>query len=134
MQSVVISNASGNLKLLAAVDGVTRLTLRSGGAIGDMAEYRQAVDNSGLESTVIAFVHDEADLKNYLPLLKRWMQANLLGFNADCTKPELAQACKLAEQIVVSTTAYVISDDGSLRRVNVPDVKVAAVPLSAFVQ
>jgi hypothetical protein len=134
LQSVVINDRSRQLALLAAVDGVTRLTSRSGSPIGEMANYEKAVKRSGMDPSVTIFVHDKDALKAYLPLLKRWLQADLMGFNADCSKPNLAGACKLAEQIAISTTVYVIAADGNLRSVKVPDGKASSVPLKSFVQ
>lgn len=134
LQSVAISDKSGRLKLLAAVNGVVRLIRMSGTPIGDMAQYKQAVERSGTEPSVIVFVHDGSEWESSLPLLKRWLQANLLGFNADCGKSNLDGACKLAEQIVIPATVYATTAEGSLHHVNASDVKAAAVPLQSFIQ
>lgn len=134
LQSVVINDKSGQITLLAAVDGMTRLTRRSGLPIGEMAQYEQAVKRSGMNPSVIVFVHDEDNLNAYLPLLRRWLQADLMGFNADCSKPDLADACKLAEQIAIAKTVYVIAADGNLRSIRAPDGKAASVSLNAFLQ
>lgn len=87
-----------------------------------------------MEPVVTIFVYDESDLKAYLPLLKRWLQANLMGFNTDGSKPDLAGACRLAEQIAIPIKVYVIAADGSLRSIKAPDVKAASVPLKSFTQ
>lgn len=134
IESVVIGDKSGQLKLLAAVDGMSRLTSLSSSPINTMSDYEQRQKRSGMFPSVTVFVHDDGDLKASTPLLKRWLQANLMGFNTDCSKPDLAGACKLAEQIVISTTAYVITGHGNLRSVSVPDVKAASVSLKLFVQ
>lgn len=134
LQSVVISDASGQLKLLAAVDGITRLTRRSAAPIDEMAGYDKAAKRSGMDPSVVVFVHDEGDLAASLPLLKRWLQADLMGFNADCARPDMVSACRLAEQIAISTKVYVIAADGKLRSINTPDAKAASLPLKSFVQ
>lgn len=134
IKSVVIGNQSGQLKLLAAVDGITRLTSRSSAPVDTMAEYQQRQSRSGMEPAVVVFVHDEGDLKTCLPLLKRWLQANLIGFNADCRKAALANACTLAAQIAIPTEAFIIGNNGRLRSVKLPKVETSSVPLRSFVQ
>lgn len=134
IESVVIGDKSGQLKLLAAVYGMSRLTSLSSSPIDTMAKYERRQKRSGMEPAVTVFVHDERDLKAYLALLKRWLQANLMGFNTHCSKPSLANACKLAWRIAIPTTTYVIATDGRLRSVEVPEVKAASVPLKLFVQ
>lgn len=134
LQSVVINAPSGELALLAAVDGVSRLTRRSRPPIDELASYREAVKRSGMAPSVTIFVHDEGSLRAYLPLLKRWLQANLMGFNVDCSKPGLADACTFAEQVAIPATAHVIAADGRLRRIEMPDVKASSISLSWFVQ
>ncbi len=134
LQSVVIGDKSGQLKLVAAVDGVVRLARTSGAPIADLAQYEQAVERSGAKPSVMVFVNSEDELETYLPLLKRWLQANLMGFNADCERPALTSACELVEHIVLPTTVYIIAADGSLHRINVPAGQAAALPLRSFIQ
>lgn len=133
-ESVVIGAKSGELKLLAAVDGITRLTNLSSSPINTMAEYEQRQKRSETEPAVTIFIHDESALKTYLPLFKRWLQANLMGFNTDCSKLELAAACKLAGQIAIPARIFVIAADGSLHGIPSPAVPASTVPLKSFVQ
>lgn len=136
IESVAIDDKRGHLKLLAAVGNVSRLTSVFGdqSPVESMTQYEGIVKRSGLEPVANVFVRDEADLKTYLPLLKRWLQADLMGLIGDCSKAELADACKLAEQIAIPTKAYLIAPEGSLHSIMVPDVKAASVPIKPFVQ
>ena len=134
IESVVIANSTGELKLLAAVDGMTRLRRRSTPPIDTMARYEQQQKRSGMEPKVTVFVHDPNDLVAYLPLLKRWLQADLLGFNADCGKADLTGACHLAGQVVIPARFFIIDPDGGLHGVEAPDVTASPVPLKSFVQ
>lgn len=136
-QSVVIYDAAGQMRLAAAVDDIIRLTVRGQPRVASMAAYRGAVERSGLEPGVFAFVRDEGDLKTYLPILKRWLQADLLGFNVDCGKPGMPATCELAARIAVPMQAYAVRDASAspvLQPLPVPGLPTAPIALSRFVQ
>jgi hypothetical protein len=134
-ESVAIYDAQHHLRLVAAVDGITRLTVLGKPHLESVADYQQAVHESGVEPSVFVFVRDEADLKQYLPLFDRWLQADLLGFNMDCTQAGMARVCALATQIRIPVHAYAVENGGGkVRQLVVPVVKPSTTPIKLFEQ
>ena len=134
LQSVAIYDAKGHPRLLAAVDNIVRVV---GGSapLGTMEQYQHALKDSGVTPAVSVFVREPGDLVTYLPYLKRWLQADLLGFNVHCDKPGMADACKLANQIAVPIQAYALMPkSGAPHMLQVPKTAAASVPLGSFVQ
>ncbi|MHB8921559.1 MAG: hypothetical protein ACYC3A_03685 [Halothiobacillus sp.] len=125
LKSVAIYEPEGRPRLLAAVDNVPILRK----PFTSMAEYQRYLKDNHISPSVLVFVRNERDLDTYLPYLKRWLQADLLGFNVNCKEPGMAEACKFAGQIEIPTRAYLLP---SLRPVVVPKVEAADVPLEAF--
>lgn len=86
-------------------------------------------------ASVTLFVGDAADLVQYLPVVKRWLQADLLGFNADCDDAALVQACELATRIEPTLTAYVTNTSAAAAAaISVPDLAAAPIPIDQFTQ
>ena len=134
LQSVAIFDGNGHPRLLAAVDNVPSLQ-RGGTWINTLEQYRQAVARSGTSPVVSVFVRDTRDLQTYLPYLKRWLQADLLGFNVHCDKLGMAPTCAVAEQIEVPIQAYMLSPGTTdAQALSLPKLQAASVPLESFVQ
>lgn len=136
LQSVAIYDAGGHPRLLAAVDDVVRLVAGGRQApLGSMDQYLKALQDSGSTPMISVFVRNAQDLNVYLPYLKRWLQADLLGFNVHCDKADRAPACTLAARIELPIQAYALSPDSEkTRALPVPQVAAAPVPLESFVQ
>lgn len=133
LQSVIIADKTGRLELVAVVNDVLRRTDGKSGAVMSVTEYEKKSKRYGREPHVVVFARDSASLKTAYPLLSRWMQANLLGFNTSCAVH--AAACALMSDIDLSTDAYIASDGGANRvKVAVPDLPAASVPLEGFTQ
>jgi hypothetical protein len=139
-ESFVIADSENEIRLIAAVTNIVRLTGYSSGPIKTMAEYENAVKASMVDgSSVILFVRDEKFIANYMPLVRRWIQADLLGFNVDCGSQKLAQVCQVAEKIEIPIMAYRICESNSgkqknIKQVAVPAVKAADIPIKLFQQ
>lgn len=133
LQSVVITDKTGRLELAAVVDDILGLTNGRSDTYSSVAEYEKRVKRDGLQPRVIVFVRDQDSLVATYPLLKRWMQANLLGFNTSCEKH--AVACALMPAIGLPTDVYLASDGGGVPvKAAVPDLPAAPIPLEAFTQ
>lgn len=139
-ESLVIADSKNEIRLIAAVTNIVRLTGYSSGSIKTMDEYENAVKASMADGvSVILFVHDEKFLAKYMPLVRRWVQADLLGFNADCDSQKLAQACQIAEKIKIPIMAYRIDEPNgrkqkNIKQVAVPVVTAADIPMKLFQQ
>lgn len=134
-ESVAIYDAQHQLRLVAAVDGITRVTVLGKPHLESLADYHRAVEESGSDPSVSVFVRNEADLKKYLPLLERWLQADLLGFNMDCAQAGMARVCALAENIRIPMQAFAVGSGGDKARpLTIPVVKPSTVPIKFFQQ
>ena len=133
LNSVIVYDRNGRPRLLAA-------GARTGSILGRFnkpsaitpEKYQRAINDRGTMVTV--FVRDKRDLETYLPYLKRWLQADLLGMNVDCTQPGMAQACRFAGEVEVPTRAYLLANKRKPLPIPVPRVKAANIPLAAFTQ
>ncbi len=135
LQSVAIYDADGHPRLLAAVDNVVRLVGGRHASLNSMDQYLKAMQDSGSMPMISVFVRNAQDLDVYLPYLKRWLQADLLGFNVHCDRAGMAPACALAARIELPIQAYALSPDSDkTRALPVPQVAAAPVPLESFVQ
>jgi len=125
----------GKPRLLAVVDEVVRLADGDRSWISSLQQYKDAIKESGVTPTVDVFVRKAEDLSAYLPYLKRWLQADLLGFNANCGQVRMAPACTLAERIELPIQGHLLSRyQGTPQPLPIPSVTAAAVPLVAFRQ
>lgn len=134
LQSIAISDSSGNLAMVAAVDDVLGLvSARGKERFSLVADYQQAVKKSGTEPHIVLLARDQAALEAAYPLFRSWMDANLLGFNTSCAKH--ASACALLPGIEVRTEAYLSSGPNAAPvKAAVPQVAAAPIPPEAFRQ
>ncbi|MHB1736405.1 MAG: lysozyme inhibitor LprI family protein [Acidithiobacillus sp.] len=94
VQSLVVVNHQGAVRLLGAVDGIYL------GLPKD--KTRPELDAN---AHITLFVRDPQALAQNLPALRAWAAASILGFNVDCSGAN-ATRCKAAEAIPVSIQAY----------------------------
>lgn len=135
LQSVAIHDASGRLVLVAIVDDIAHLSGTGVQPVTSIAAYRQLIGPGGQDARphALVFMRSRSDLATAYPLFKRWLQADLIGFNADCRKTP--GVCKLATRIHVPTTTYVAIGSGRTPRpVTAPAAAAASIPLQAFTQ
>lgn len=136
-QSVVIYGPEGRPRLLAAVDSIpwcdgsgTHCT-----PFTSIEAYQAHASRTFLHPGIAVFVRDKRDLETYLPYLKRWLHANMLGFNVDCKEPSMVEACRFVTQTeltqFIPIRAYLLP---SMRLLELPKVTAADVPLEAFTQ
>lgn len=138
IESIAIADATGRIRLVGAVSNIVSLT-RYSGLISTDEEYQKEIKAAMVNpASLILFVGDDRDLASYLPLVKRWLQADLLGMNVDCDSEKTMAACKFAEDIQVSVTAYQIAGSGKeanqLHMLSVPSLPAASVPIKWFKQ
>lgn len=136
LQSVAVHDALGRPRLLAVVDNVVRVAYGNTTTTGTMKQYQAELERNSLAPPLVSvFVRNAADLATYLPYLKSWLRADLLGFNATCDKPAMIAACALAARIVIPIRAYaLVPKQGAPHLLPVPAVAAANVPLESFVQ
>ncbi len=134
-ESVAIFDAHGRPRLLAAVDSIPWCD-GSGShcePFTSIEAYQAHASRTFLHPGIAVFVRDKRDLETYLPYLKRWLHANMLGFNVDCKKPRMAEACKFVTQTeltqFIPIRAYQLP---SMQPLALPKVPAAKVPLEAF--
>ena len=133
LQSVIIADKAGRLELAAVVDDILGLTYGKSGTYASVAECEKRTKRQGLRPRVIVFARDQASLVTAYPLLKRWMQANLLGFNGSCAAH--AAACALMRDLDLPADVYLAPGAGSAPvKVATPDLPAAQIPLEAFTQ
>lgn len=134
-ESVAIFDAQDRPRLLAAVDSIP---WRDGSGphcepFISIEAYQDHASRTFLHPGIAIFVRDKRDLEIYLPYLKNWLQANLLGFNVDCKEPDMAEACKFVTQTeltqFIPIRAYLLP---SMRLLALPKVPAAKVALEAF--
>ncbi len=136
--SIAIADATGRIRLVGAVSNIVSLA-RHSGLISTDEEYQKKIKAAMVNpASLILFVGDDRDLASYLPLVKRWLQADLLGMNVDCDSEKKMAACKFAEDIQISITAYQVADSGKeahqLHTLSIPSLPTASTPIKWFTQ
>lgn len=133
LQSAIVYDQTGRPRLLAAVAFTSGVIARGDTPKAVTPEqYKLAINKKSGKTMVTVFVRDKRDLETYLPYLKRWLQADLLGMYVDCTQPGMAQACRFAGEVEVPTRAYLLANKRKPLPISVPHVKAANIPLAAF--
>lgn len=133
LQSAIIYDQTGRPRLLAAVAFTSGVIARGDTPKAVTPEqYKLAINKKSGKTIVTVFVRDKRDLETYLPYLKRWLQADLLGMNVDCTQPGMAQACRFASEVEVPTRAHLLANKRKPLPLPIPRVKAANIPLAAF--
>jgi hypothetical protein len=139
LQSVMIVDTRGRVRLVAVVDNIVRIARAGEPLFSSMGQYRREVKRredygSSNSQFVSVFVRNAQDLGFYLPYLMRWVQADLLGFNVQCDESQkMTHVCAMAGHITVPVQAYVINARGSdVRSLPVAKVASASVPLESF--
>ncbi|MBB6184548.1 hypothetical protein [Oleiagrimonas soli] len=132
-QSAVVYDASGHVLLAAIVNDIVRVDDGIGPAVTSQEAYGKRVKDAGVDPQVMVFAASRDALDRGYPLFRRWLQADLLGFNIDCAKK--AAACAFAEKLSVPVQAFVAGPSGKgPAKVATPSGAAAAVPLGRFVQ
>lgn len=142
IQSIAVYDAKGSIAVLGAVDNVPRLYhWRSRNGVVDQQEYRallQKYSRWGSQPSVVLFAREESNLETYLPLILRWLQAAMMGFNVDCSDAQTAPSCTFAEQVVLPTAAYSLNcETGNTVNhcpLHLPDIQASTIPLKLFRQ
>lgn len=135
LSTIIIYDTAGRPRLLAAGE-YTASIIAFGSELRAITseQYERAINGRKQKTMVNVFVQNKADLDIYLPYLNRWLQANLLGGNVDCTKHNMPEACEFAEQVIVSTRAYLLTNKHKSQPIPVPKVKAADIPFKIFIQ
>lgn len=132
-ESVAIFDAQGHPRLLAAVDSVPWCDGWHCEPFTSIDAYRADARSTFLHPGIAVFVRDKRDLEIYLPYLKRWLPAKLLGFYIHCEEPRMTKACKFVTQTelteLIPIRAYQVP---SMQPLALPKVAAANVPLKAF--
>lgn len=132
LQSVIIVDPKGQVRLMAAIDDLMEIARGNQPRYTSLAQYQAALKKASSwdgSPGVDVFVGDEADLARYLPDLKRFLQADLLGFNIRCDEPAMSKTCALASQIDIPIRAYMPAGKmPELRALAVPNAAAASTP------
>lgn len=132
-QSAVVYDAYGHLLLAAIVNDIVRVDDGIGPAVTSQEAYRKRVKDAGVTPRVMVFAASRDALDRGYSLFRRWLQADLLGFNIDCAKK--AAACAFAEKLSVPVQAFVAAPGGKgPAKVATPAGSPAAIPLGRFIQ
>ncbi|RAP58165.1 hypothetical protein BTJ49_04060 [Oleiagrimonas sp. MCCC 1A03011] len=132
-QSVAVYDSDGRMMLAVIVSNVVRLDDGVTPAIRSMKVYRERIRRAGARPHVLVFAPNRAKLEAAFPLFARWLQADLLGFNADCTRTR--EVCALAARVRIPVRAFIAwGGDALPRRTTVPSIPAAPIPLADFVQ
>ena len=106
VQSIAIFDEGDKLKLVGGATNIPRIfSWRSQKGLKSLEEFdallvrRQALHIGS--PMLVLFVETQSDANRYYPLAARWLQANLLGFNAQCNSPTYSESCVLADNITV---------------------------------
>jgi hypothetical protein len=142
IKSIAVYDPEGRLRLVGAVDDIPQLfSRRSDRAIANEKDYQELLSKQagwGSSPSVALFVEEAPALETYYPLVKRWLQAAMLGFNADCSKPGQAPTCAFVQQVTVPTVAYSLKCDKAAVvnqcALPIPDVPAASIELQEFRQ
>lgn len=143
LESVAILDKSGHLLLIGAVTNVVPLVHGRSNVVSSVREYQDKIKAVVKDpSDVTLFVDPSADLSKTISLFKRWLQADLMGFNAGCNDEHYRSACALLPYIEIPITVFKLnkiksgSADGSyeLQQVDLPDVSESDIPLEKFSQ
>lgn len=142
VKSIAVYDPDGALRVVGAVDDIPALyNWRSKRAVTDANEYQKLVvkyASWGSEPSVVLFAQKARDFDAYLPLVQRWLQAAMLGFNADCSKTEIAPACAFAEKVTLPIVAYQLDckTQSNIEQCShsLSDTQALSVPLELFTQ
>ncbi|MEO1768091.1 hypothetical protein, partial [Thiobacter aerophilum] len=113
-ESVAIFDKAGRPRLLAAVDSIPWCdgTGSHCAPFTSVEAFEARARRTFLYPGIALFVRDKRDLETYLPYFKRWLHANILGFNVDCSDPKMADACRFVTQTewleIIPTRAYLL--------------------------
>ncbi|MBB1060037.1 hypothetical protein [Marilutibacter spongiae] len=118
VKSIAIREPGGNLALVGAVDDLPVLAGRGTQApIADAQAYQTLLDKQkgwGSEPAIRLFVKEPAMLERYLPQVRAWARASMLGFNVDCGAGDMQAACEFARSLDLPITAYSLECPGTL--------------------
>lgn len=142
IKSIAIYDSNGALRVVGAVDDIPALyNQRSKRGVADANEYQKLMRKYaswGSEPSVVLFAHEAQDFDTYLPLVQRWLQAAMLGFNVDCSKSEIAASCVFAEKVTLPIVAYKLDckDQTTIEHCPhpLPDSQAESIPLELFTQ
>lgn len=142
VKSIAVYDPDGALRVVGAVDDIPALyNRRSKRTIADANEYQKLVRKYaswGSEPSVVLFAQKAPDFDAYLPLVQRWLQAAMLGFNVDCSETEIAPACAFAEKVTLPIVAYQLDckTPNSIEQCShsLPDTQALSIPLELFTQ
>lgn len=134
-QSVVIYGANGDVGLIAAPQNIVAIRGSFADPVTTLVDYENLIMKMGREPLVSVFVHTQEDLNAYYPILLRWIQADLLGFNFDCSPRSVQIYCDLSEDIRIPAVAYQVDvENNRLMSINIPNIRPVAIPMDEFRQ
>ncbi len=131
-RSVAIFDAQGRPRLLAAVDSIPWCDGRHCEPFTSVEAYQAHARRTFLHPGIAVFVRDQRDLETYMPYLKRWLHAHMLGFYTHCEEPRMSEACNFVPQIVETQIPIQAYRVPSMHPSILPKVPAADVPLEAF--
>ncbi|WP_144415620.1 hypothetical protein [Xanthomonas oryzae] len=107
-KSLAIFDPAGLLRIVATADDIPIIYSRdSEKSVSTLEDYKNMMDERSIYSAPPAlhiYTKDQNDADHFYPLVSRWIQASLMGFNASCTQADQEMACRLTSQIDIPTT------------------------------
>lgn len=139
LESIMVIDADGKLVLAGVVDNIVRLIDGPSSVVSSIAQYQDKLKSVHSEpASVTLFVSEKSELIKYLPLVKRWIQADFLGMNVSCEQDLYKPACALLPDVDVPISAYVRGEekrgDGVMKELSVPDLLPSEIPFEKFKQ
>jgi len=131
--SVVISDAQRQVRMVALASSLPLLRSSRGEIrVATPEDYQKMWASAAEQPWAVVMVRNPKDLPAYLPYVQSWIEAMMLGMNADCALADMNAVCALARQHRVPVTAYLLKSGVGLERLATPVVEASSVPASAF--
>ena len=141
-KSVAITDNNGNLCMIGAVTNV--IPLLSIGSTEPNSTNANEYNSLSKKyfigpASIVLVVKNDRDLQTFLPIIKRWTQALLLSFTANCDEPAYKAACNASQEIKIPTYAYQVKfknkkdmKSAELKELPVPNLPASSIPIKAF--
>lgn len=144
IQSVAILDNNNVAKVLGIAENIPRIfSWRSRRGLISISDFDDLLENRRSiyirEPRVVFFTANQEDANRYYNFALRWIQANLLGFNSECSNPAYTASCTLAEKIKIpifiqNSKCCSAESQEMTCAVRIPDHTQSEVPLDMFKQ
>jgi hypothetical protein len=106
-RSVAIFDNTNRVRMAGFADNLPQVYSESSGkAITNLADYEAMLKKVSTYSSppvVHLYAATQEDADAYYPLVARWVQAAMMGFNSKCNDPKQLASCRFTETIRIPT-------------------------------